>query len=59
MTNQTTMKVLREEMVPPAGYFAAEIHKCQVLRIVDVEGILRSGAVPAVPTTIQPEEGTR
>jgi uncharacterized protein len=38
MTNQTTMKVLREEMVPPAGYFAAEIRKGQVLRIVDVEG---------------------
>ena len=38
MTNQATMKVLREEMVPPAGYFAAEIRKGQVLRIVDVEG---------------------
>jgi uncharacterized protein len=38
MNDQTTMKVLREETVPPAGHFAAEIRKGQVLRIVDVEG---------------------
>ena len=38
MTDQRTMKVLREETVAPAGHFAAEIRKGQVLRIVDVEG---------------------
>lgn len=38
MTDQRTMKVLREETIAPAGHFAAEIRKGQVLRIVDVEG---------------------
>ena len=27
--------------------------------VVDIEGILRAGTVPAVPTTIHPEEGNR
>jgi len=31
-------QVIREETIPPAGYFAAEMTKNQVLRIVDVEG---------------------
>jgi uncharacterized protein YcgI (DUF1989 family) len=31
-------KVIREEAIPPAGYFAAELTRNQVLRIVDVEG---------------------
>jgi hypothetical protein len=31
-------QVLREETVAPAGHFAAELRKNQVLRIVDVEG---------------------
>jgi urea carboxylase-associated protein 1 len=30
--------VIREETIAPAGYFAAELKKGQVLRIVDVEG---------------------
>jgi urea carboxylase-associated protein 1 len=30
--------MLRDETVPPAGHFAAELRKGQVLRIVDVEG---------------------
>jgi urea carboxylase-associated protein 1 len=30
--------VVREETIPPAGHFAAEIRKGQVLRIEDVEG---------------------
>jgi urea carboxylase-associated protein 1 len=31
-------KILREETVPPAGYFAAELTRNQVLRVVDVDG---------------------
>jgi uncharacterized protein YcgI (DUF1989 family) len=31
-------RVLRQETVPPASHFAAELAKGQVLRIVDVEG---------------------
>ena len=38
MTAETTIKALREEIIPPAGHFAAEIGKGQVLRIVDLEG---------------------
>jgi uncharacterized protein YcgI (DUF1989 family) len=38
MTDQTKMKVLREEIVAPAEYFAGEIRKGQVLRIIDIEG---------------------
>ena len=30
--------VIREETIAPAGYFAAELKKGQVLRIVDVQG---------------------
>src|SRR3974390_537375 len=36
MTGQ--QKVLREETIAPAGHFAAEIRKNEVLRIIDVEG---------------------
>ena len=32
------MKPLRDETIAPAGHFAAEIRKGQVLRIIDVEG---------------------
>ena len=32
------MKVLREQIVPPAGYFAEEIRKGEVLRVIDIEG---------------------
>ena len=32
------MKVLRQETVPPAGHFAAQLKRNQVLRIVDVQG---------------------
>ena len=38
MSDRTPMKVLREETVAPGGYFATEIYKGQVLRIVDLEG---------------------
>ena len=38
MVDQATVKVLREETIAPAGHFAAEIRKGQVLRIVDLEG---------------------
>src|SRR6202453_4181893 len=38
MADRNQMKVLREETIAPAGYFAAEIRKGQVLRIVDLEG---------------------
>ena len=38
MTDQQKMKVLGEQIVPPAGYFAGEIRKGQVLRIIDIEG---------------------
>ena len=38
MTDQTKMKVLREQIVAPAGYFAGEICRGQVLRITDIEG---------------------
>lgn len=31
-------KILRDETIEPAGHFAAEIKKGQVLRIIDVEG---------------------
>jgi uncharacterized protein len=30
--------VSREETIAPAGYFAAELKKGQVLRIIDVQG---------------------
>ena len=30
--------IVKEEIVPPAGYFATELKQNQVLRIVDVEG---------------------
>ena len=38
MTDQTKMKVLREQIVAPAGYFSGEIRRGQVLRITDIEG---------------------
>jgi uncharacterized protein len=38
MTDRAQPKVLHEETVAPAGYFAAEIRQGQVLRIVDLEG---------------------
>ncbi len=36
MTEQ--LKILRDETIEPAGHFAAEIRKGQVLRIIDLEG---------------------
>jgi urea carboxylase-associated protein 1 len=38
MANDSSMRVLREEEIAPAGHFATEVRKGQVLRIVDVEG---------------------
>jgi urea carboxylase-associated protein 1 len=38
MASETAKRVLRDETIAPAGHFAAEIRKGQVLRIVDVEG---------------------
>jgi hypothetical protein len=38
MSDAMIDKVLHEEIVAPAGYFAAEIPKGQVLRIIDLEG---------------------
>jgi urea carboxylase-associated protein 1 len=38
MSYETPQKVVREETVAPGGYFAAEIPRGQVLRIVDLEG---------------------
>ena len=38
VADRMIQRVIREETVPPAGHFAAEIKKNQVLRIVDVEG---------------------
>jgi urea carboxylase-associated protein 1 len=38
MAGEATRRILREETIAPAGHFAAEIRKGQVLRIVDVEG---------------------
>jgi hypothetical protein len=38
MGNKAEKRVIRDETVSPAGHFAAEIRKGQVLRIVDVEG---------------------
>ncbi len=38
MADEQVGKVLREETIPPAGWFAAEIKQGQVLRIVDLEG---------------------
>jgi uncharacterized protein YcgI (DUF1989 family) len=38
MSTQLSMEVLREEVVAPAGHFAAELRKGQVLRIVDLKG---------------------
>ena len=37
-SDRMAKQVIREETIPPAGYFAAEMTKNQVLRIVDVEG---------------------
>jgi urea carboxylase-associated protein 1 len=37
MTNSIN-RILRDETIPPAGHFAAELRKGQVLRILDVEG---------------------
>ena len=38
MTTEFKKRVLRDETIAPAGHFAAEIRKGQVLRIIDVEG---------------------
>jgi len=38
MTTEFNKRVLRDETIAPAGHFAAEIRKGQVLRIIDVEG---------------------
>jgi hypothetical protein len=38
MSPATVQKILREETIAPAGHFAVELKKGQVLRIVDVEG---------------------
>jgi uncharacterized protein len=32
------MKIVKEEIVPPAAYFAIEVKKGHVLRLIDVEG---------------------
>ena len=37
-SDKMVKRVIREETIPPAGYFAAEMTKNQVLRIVDLEG---------------------
>jgi uncharacterized protein len=38
MANEDGMRVISEKTISPAGHFAAEVRKGQVLRIVDVEG---------------------
>ena len=38
MASEVTMRVVREETIAPAGHFATEVRKGQVLRIIDVEG---------------------
>ena len=38
MTTEFNKRVLRDETIAPAGHFAAEIRKGQVLQIIDVEG---------------------
>jgi urea carboxylase-associated protein 1 len=38
MAREPAMHVLRDEEIAPAGYFATEVRKGQVLRIIDVEG---------------------
>lgn len=38
MSSAMVKRILQEEQVAPARYFAAEVKKGQVLRIVDVEG---------------------
>lgn len=38
MTDKMIKQILREETVTPAGHFAAELKRNQVLRIVDLEG---------------------
>jgi uncharacterized protein len=38
MAGEAERRILRDETIAPAGHFAAEIHKGQVLRIVDIEG---------------------
>jgi uncharacterized protein len=36
--SESTVEIIRQETIRPEGYFAAEIRKGQVLRIVDLEG---------------------
>jgi len=38
MAGEAERRTLRDETIAPAGHFAAEIRKGQVLRIVDIEG---------------------
>jgi uncharacterized protein len=38
MAGEAERRILRDETIAPAGHFAAEIRKGQVLRIVDTEG---------------------
>src|SRR5262249_16273018 len=38
MAGEAERRILRDETIAPAGQFAAEIRKGQVLRIVDIEG---------------------
>lgn len=38
MAKKQEMSVIKEETIEPAGYFAAEIKKGQVLRMIDLEG---------------------
>jgi uncharacterized protein len=38
MANPIAMRVLQDQTVAPAGHFATEMRKGQVLRIIDVEG---------------------
>jgi urea carboxylase-associated protein 1 len=38
MAGEAERRILRDETIAPAGHFAAEIRKGQVLRIVDIEG---------------------
>jgi uncharacterized protein len=38
MSPSAKKRILREETIAPAGYFATELRKGQVLRVIDVEG---------------------
>ena len=38
MKGETEMKLLRDDTIAPAGHFATEVEKGQVLRITDIEG---------------------